>query len=93
MSNAIQDLYKKGTLTPVEELISKVTNYAWSEMTLLQQQELRKNALAHYASLLVVAEGMADALKRVEPQIKGILPVQDVKSALEAYEAWKKGNE
>lgn len=42
--SALQDLYRKGGLGYIGELIIRVGNYAWGEMTLLEQGELRENA-------------------------------------------------
>jgi hypothetical protein len=46
MSKYVQALYTKPDVSKAELLIMKVTNYAWSEMTLSEQQELREQAAA-----------------------------------------------
>ena len=48
---SIQDLYKRNNLGYIEELIMKVTNYAWQEMTLLEQGELRQKAYDEFVEL------------------------------------------
>jgi uncharacterized coiled-coil protein SlyX len=49
--SAIQELYKKINVSKIEDLLMRVTNYAWSEMTLLEQQELRELAATELADL------------------------------------------
>lgn len=48
---SIQDLYKRNNLGYIEKLIMKVTNYAWQEMTLLEQGELRQKAYDEFVEL------------------------------------------
>jgi CHASE1-domain containing sensor protein len=61
----------------IEELIMKVGNYAWSEMTLLQQGELKEAA----------AEELSALQKRVEAQDEFILSVRE---AMELHESHHK---
>ena len=51
--SALQDLYKKGGLGYIAELIMKVGNYAWEEMTLFEQGELREKAAQELTSKMV----------------------------------------
>lgn len=61
----LQDLYQKGNLGDIEELIARVTNYAWSEMTLSEQGELREKAYAEFNAKVSRIESLEKALKEI----------------------------
>ena len=61
----IQKLYTKGNLNSIEELIVRISNYAWKEMTLSQQVELREKAAAELAALEQRIATLEGLLKRI----------------------------
>jgi hypothetical protein len=63
MSEHVRALYKKPNVTKAEELIMRVTNYAWSEMTLTEQQELREQAAAELARLQAIEAAVRERTK------------------------------
>jgi hypothetical protein len=65
MMGAVNNLYKKEKLNNIEELIVKVSNYAWEEMSLQKQGEMREQAAVELAALLAAGNAMADVLKDV----------------------------
>lgn len=60
--SALLDLYKKGGLGYIEEMIMKPGNYAWGEMTLLQQGELKEKAAEELAALRARVRVLEDGL-------------------------------
>jgi hypothetical protein len=97
--SAINDLYKKEKLNNVEELIARVSNYAWEEMTLQEQGELRERAAAELAALLAAGNAIAERLRnqqkfRDELELHGkkkilLIPRVDWESDAAALEAWE----
>ena len=57
---SIQDLYKRNDLSYIEELIMKVTNYAWEQMTLLEQTELREKAYGEFVKLKAIEQAIKE---------------------------------
>lgn len=75
-NNIIQSYYKRNDLNHIEELIMRVTNYAWSEMTLLQQGELRENAAAELAAM----QARIEKLETENTRLNKIIHAVDVAS-------------
>jgi hypothetical protein len=67
--SAINNLYKKEKLNNVEELIARVSNYAWEEMTLQEQGELREQAARELAALLAAGNEMAERLRAINEYV------------------------
>ena len=84
MSNSIiQSYYKRNDLNHIEELIMRVTNYAWSEMTLSEQGELRETAAAELAAMQARIEKLEAVRKAAQSHMdfhgkpKGISKTND----------------
>lgn len=60
--SALSDLYKKGGLGYIEEMIMKPGNYAWEEMDPLEQGELKNKAAAEITAL----RGRLEKLEHLE---------------------------
>jgi len=51
MNSVIQEWYKSNKNTKTQELIMRVTNYAWGEMTLFEQGTLREEAAQEFTEM------------------------------------------
>ncbi len=51
MNSVIQEWYKSNKNTKIQELIMRVTNYAWGEMTLFEQGTLREEAAQEFTEM------------------------------------------
>jgi len=64
MNTLINDLFKKKDVIGIEELIMKVGNYAWREMTLSEQYDLKEKAASELLRLQAIekaAQAFMDA--------------------------------
>ena len=85
--SALQDLYTKPVKQgSIEDFIMRVGNSAWSEMTLLEQGEMRENVAQEISQI----RDLLAAVRETRHMGSFAVPAH-IKAALELYEEQTKG--